>query len=95
MEVIITDHANKRVKERVGLPKKAIKKYAQAAFDKGIRHSSAKGRLKRWLDSLYLERKKANNLRVLGRHVYVFNNNALITVLHLPHRMEGALSKSL
>ena len=93
--IIITNHADERLKERLGLPKSARHSTAQRAFDEGISHSKARGRLRKYLDGLFLMREAANNLRVHGRHVFAFHDRILITVLHLPHDLEGAARKSL
>lgn len=82
--IIITDHAKNRTKERIGLPKRVIEKNAERAFAEGIRHNETSGGLKRFLDGLYLNGKKANNLRIYCGNVYLFCGNVLITVIRLP-----------
>ena len=76
--IIITDHAKNRTKERIGLPKRVIEKNAERAFAEGIRHNETSGGLKRFLDGLYLNGKKANNLRIYCGNVYLFCGNVLI-----------------
>lgn len=92
-EVYVTLHAAKRMKQRIGIPRRAATKQAQTAFDLGTTHKSATGKLKRWLEKLFHEYGTANQLRVYGRHVYVFVDYTLVTVLYLPHEMEGGISK--
>lgn len=84
MEVVVTKHAAKRTKERVGLSKKIADKNAQKALECGITHAETTGRLSRYLDSLYFHNKTANNIRIYQRNVYIFNQNTLITILPLP-----------
>lgn len=50
MSLIITKHAEKRAKERLGLNKKAVQRQGELALDKGISHGQTKSRLKRWID---------------------------------------------
>lgn len=80
----VTNHARKRFKERLGLPKAACLRQAQKAFDSGFTHAQAKGKAKRYMDSLFLKYRTANNLRVYGQAVYIFSGNTLITVMLLP-----------
>jgi hypothetical protein len=86
-DIVLTNHAKKRLKQRLGLPKSACERAAQSAFDTGHKHSDAKGKARRYLDHLYLlylQYEKANNIRVKGQHVYLFSGNVLVTVLNLP-----------
>jgi hypothetical protein len=92
--VIVTHHAADRMKSRIGIPKKAIQRTAEAAFENGVTHKAAKGRLKKWYSKLFREHKTANNVRTFGKHVYIFSNRTLITVIHLPHNLEKLASVS-
>ena len=49
MRVYITKHAEQRLKERVGLNKKALQRAADTAFEKGIRHNETIGDLNKWV----------------------------------------------
>jgi hypothetical protein len=80
----LTRHSLKRLKERVGLPKKACQKHAEKAFADGLTHSDMKGQAKRYIDKLYLEHRNANNIRAYGEFIFLFKNNTLITVLNKP-----------
>ena len=82
--VIVTDHARDRTKERVGLPKRVVEKNAEKAFDEGLKHSDLSGSIKRFVDGLYLQYGKANNIRIYCGNVYLFRNNVLVTVMPLP-----------
>ena len=91
--VDVTQHARKRFKERVGLPKRAAKAAAQRAFDQGICRFETTGRLRRFMDASYRkEDRAANNLRIYGMHVYVFANTTLITVLHVPEKFRHVVT---
>lgn len=78
------------MKQRLGTNAQASQRTAQIAFEHGLQHSDAKGRLRRWMDGLYLQHRSANNLRLYGDHAYVFAGEVLITVLHVPHKMRKA-----
>ena len=82
----VTHHANKRMRERVGIPKRAIDRYAENALDNGLTHADCKGSLKRYIDSLYFRNHDANNIRIYNGNVYIFHDDVLITVLKLPKK---------
>jgi hypothetical protein len=83
-KLIVTCHAKERVKERLGISKKLTSKIADKALKHGVKHFNAKGKLKKYMDSLYLNNKKANNITIYNREVYIFKDLILITVLNLP-----------
>ena len=89
----ITNHAENRLKERCGLSKKARKRNVQKALDDGIRHSECSGKLKKYVDYLFLSYGLGNNIRIYGNHVYIFRNEILITVFALPSRLRDALKR--
>lgn len=83
--VYVTDHAAKRSKERLGLPKRVATKNAERALHYGIKHSETKGALRRYLNAVYLKRETANNIRIYSNNVYIFHNEMLITIYPLPN----------
>lgn len=83
----VTYHARKRMKERMGVNKSSVDRMADIAYEKGICHSDTTGDLHRWMDAQYLSQKIANNMRIYGETLYVFRDQTLITVLHVPNRM--------
>lgn len=93
MEVIVTNHAKQRTKDRLGVSKKIADKIANKALENGITHAQAKGNLKAYLDKVYLTHKNANNLRVYNRKVYLFRGAVLITVINLPNKLINIADK--
>ncbi len=89
----VTNHAKKRFKRRVGLSKAACQKHAEIAYEHGVTHAETRGRAKRYLTKLFLQYRNANQLRVYGQFVYVFNDVVLITVIHLPKSVRGGCSR--
>lgn len=87
----ITKHAEKRIKQRLGLGKKAVLRLAERALTQGKTHAEFTGGMKRFLDKVYLSHKTANNLRVLNYYVFIFCNDTLITVLSLPRKYHRQL----
>ncbi len=84
MSVTLTKHGMDRLRERLGIPKKACQRMAQTAFDNGITYLNVKGETNRYFTRIYLKNTNANNIRIYGKFVYVFDDETLITVLHIP-----------
>lgn len=92
--MVITDHAYKMAKKRLKWKRNVIDKMAAKAFEEGILHSQTKGKLKRYIDKLYLSHRTANNIRIYGEDVYFFAGDTLITLYRLPSSMLKYLSHS-
>lgn len=86
MKIIITNHAKKRIKNRLGLNKNVIEKISNEAFKNGLKHSEVKGSFKRYLDKIYLSHENGNNMRIYNQKIFLFHNNILITILDFPSR---------
>lgn len=82
----VTKHAQRRMKERLGISKRTTLKNAKKALEVGIKHSETSGSLHRYISSLYWKERTANNARIYCDSVYIFHNETLITVFPLPQR---------
>ena len=90
----VTKHATDRAKERVGLKKSSIKRMAEVALRDGFGQSEASGSFRKYLDSLYFNKKTATVIRVYGGHIYLFaTGEILITILHIPHEYRRVVDK--
>lgn len=89
--VVVTDHADERIKERLGLPKSARQTAAQRAFDKGKTRDECVGKLKRYLDLKCITHRAGNNIRIYAEHIWVFQDNTLITVYDIQKRMKSGV----
>lgn len=89
----ITNHSERRFKERTGLPKRLVTRKAQEALERGITHEEATGALRKYYDKLYLEHGKANNIRIYHGMVYIFICDTLITVFPLPQSLQKTAVK--
>ena len=89
--MIITRHADRRIRQRVGLPRSAVERNAQAALEHGLRHAETAGNLHRYLQALYYKYESANNTRIYNDQVYIFHNTILITVFPLPRQYRNAV----
>lgn len=82
---VVTRHAEHRVRERVGIPKKAVRRAAANAMTDGIKRTETNGALRRYLDYLYFKGDcMANNIVVYNDKIYLFNEDTLITILNVP-----------
>lgn len=89
----ITEHAGQRLKERCGFVKKSRDRMAEKAFNEGITHSQTKGRLNKWITSLYFRNCAANNIRIYGDNAYIFCEKTLVTVIPVPASLKKDMNK--
>jgi hypothetical protein len=89
----ITDHSERRFKERTGLPKRLVTAKAREALERGITHAETTGQLRRYYDKLYLANKTANNIRTYHNYVYIFCYDALVTMFPLPQSLRKTAIK--
>jgi len=82
--VALTEHACKRARERLSWNESTLERMSIRAFESGLKRKNTNGLLKKYLDELWEQRKQANNLRLYGETLFVFSNNKLLTVWHLP-----------
>ena len=82
----VTQHAKRRMRERCGLPKKAVQRMADKALVDGVMHKDTVGALRKWVDGLFLQARTANNIRLYGNHAFLFHDDTLITVINMPTR---------
>lgn len=80
----INEHAYERANERLSLTRESFTKLALKAYEVGINHADAKGRLRKYMDSLWFKYKKANNIKIYGENIFFFKDNVLITVYQVP-----------
>ena len=85
----VTNHARQRIHERMGVRKKTSERVTSIALTKGLTKKETKGKLKKYLNSLFLSHDKGNNVRVFAEKVFIFEGNRLITVLSLPNEFKN------
>lgn len=89
----ITQHAKQRMKERCGFNKKTAERMAKKAFYEGITHAQTKGKLNKWITSLYFKNEKANNIRLHGENAYLFCGETLVTVIPVPANLKHLIER--
>lgn len=94
MKCSVTKHGKDRCKERLGLKKYCINKKAENALKYGIRHHNTTGSLKKYMSYLYeSHNRKANNIIIYNRDVFIFYGVTLITIFHVPTQYYAACDK--
>lgn len=90
-QAYVTKHATQRFKDRMGIPKRSVQKMADAALKHGIGQNGTKGKLNRYVVKTFFEYRKATNIRIHNKFVYLFDENVLITIFHLPKGLEKGI----
>ena len=92
--MVLTHHGSIRMKERLHIKnKKSIEHTTKLAFERGFRHKNAKGKLRQYLDKLWLKHCCGNNIRIYNGKTYIFEDEKLITVLPFPKKLLPILEK--
>jgi len=89
----ITNHAYERARERCSLKEKSLNALATKAYEHGLHHKDTSGQLHKYITKLYLTHRNANQIRVYGEYVYIFNNQILITVFCIPNNLKKQVLK--
>ena len=89
--IVVSKHAEKRIKKRMGIGKKASQRTAERAYQEGINYSQANGSLKRYFGYLYATRKSTEVYKIWHEMLFIFNKvspnkKVLITVVPVPKR---------
>lgn len=86
----VTFHGTKRVRKRIGLPKRSVGRTVAKALVKGIRREDVSGSLRRYLDLLTHKTREYGKdplIVIHANNVYIFTmDHVLITVWPLPSR---------
>ena len=89
--VVISDHASKRIRQRLGVGKKGQQKLVKKAYENGISESTAKGVLKSYFSYVMDKSNKGTTIRIYNDKVYLFGplesdekRKILVTVIPLP-----------
>jgi len=98
MDIILTNHAKERAKERLGLSKDAIARLAGRAFRNGVNYRDTRGQLHGYiLKRINRYKSEGTNIRLYGETVFVFvdvlQNDTnevspvLVTVFKIPKKL--------
>lgn len=84
----ISNHARQHMKERCGFNRKVQDRMTEKEFYEGITHKQTKGRLHKWVTSLFFKNCNANNIRLYGGYCYIFAGETLVTVIPIPSNLK-------
>jgi len=95
-KIKLTRHATYRGQERAGIKKTSMLTRAQIAFENGVSIGDAPHELRAHVQSLLAKGNLgAQNIRIHGEHVYLFDENkVLITVLPLPRQLSSEYKRA-
>lgn len=99
MEIIVPEHACVRMKERLGLNKKAFQRQAELAWSRGIKHRDTKSHLKKWIDKEALKvSSKANYYIVYNNHLFFFrtiseDSVVVLSMIKIPSNLSRDINK--
>lgn len=94
MKCSVTKHSKNRCKERLGIKKSCINKKAENALKYGIYHYDAVGSLRKYMSHLYeSHNRKADNIIVYNRDIYIFCERTLVTIYHVPTKYYAICDK--
>jgi len=90
----VTKHGEKRMRERLGLNRRASRRIAQKALENGLTRDDLDGKLRKYVNSAWNQYKTADNMRIYHRHLYIFQESTLITVFLLPPKYFASSDKA-
>lgn len=82
----VTKHGQERMRERLGLPKRALVRKAALALERGRPREAFGGPLRDYLNYKHASHGNADNMRVYGHELFIFNGEDLITAWALPRK---------
>jgi len=86
----MTDHGEKRMRQRLKLPKRATDRTVELAYERGKRREAFSGALRRYMDKVHYKTRhygKNPEIVLYGNNVFIFSDGdppALITTWPLP-----------
>jgi len=93
--IIITSHAYDRMKERLGLKRKAATRICRKAYQQGLTSNIKHCQLRNYIAEKECSHNIASgSMRIYGDSVFCFNQNnndsniVLVTVYHLPKELQ-------
>ena len=76
-EAIITTHAEKRIRQRLGLPKRAVKRMANGALNNKFDRRYFNGSLRKYLDSVYHRKNEKPTVKLKDFYMFIFQGDSL------------------
>lgn len=83
----ISRHGDKRVRERIGIPRKAVAKLSSEALAQGRGQNDFKGSFRKYLD--WLGREYLTAPLVHNGYIWIFSHDKLVTVYPVPNKFRN------
>lgn len=95
MQIYVTIHAAKRMKQRLGANKKSLLRIARNAYERGARYCETTGAMRRYLDKqIAIDERSRYDWRVYQEHLFAFAPcGALVTVIEIGKTMKKGVKK--
>lgn len=87
-DVLVTDHAIRRIRERNGWNKKTTLRMMQRIYDEGLRPEQTKGNTRRFLMNKQEYNPKCEYV-LYGEYIYVFINKICVTAFTIARVIKG------
>lgn len=84
MEIVLTNHALRRLEERMGVSSIQAPKVARDAFINGLAFYQVESSLQRYITKRYVRHQREGDIKLYRNFLFVFKELVLITVLNLP-----------
>ncbi len=84
MEKRVTRHGEKRLKERMGIPKKSCERQYQMAMERGLPHGKMTGSLYKWVTAQAFKQPVKGHYYIYSNNLFIVKQEALVTVIPLP-----------
>ena len=96
-DVILTDHAVKRIRQRLGWPKKSVPRMVQKVLERGFKPDDLHGFVSRHLSWIEGKERRSTKVFFYANYVWVFvlrqGVYTLITVLPIPSWMVSKVNQ--
>jgi len=84
----ISKHAEKRIRKRIGLPRKAVEKFVAEAVENGTPLKEFKGRVKKFYDYTSINYQSGNQSFFYREYLFIAHNGDLVTVYPIPRHIK-------
>jgi hypothetical protein len=85
----VSKHAEKRIRKRLGIPRKAIAKFIDEAETRGTPLNQFKGRVKKFYDAISIRHSAGNKTFSYRDYLFIMQDDILITVYEVPKYLQG------
>ena len=81
----VSKHGDLRARERMGIPRKAVKRTADKAMKHGIDRNTSRGPLRMFIEATHRKHRGVEAIvKVYGDQAFIFAGGSLVTVFPVP-----------